>query len=105
MCKGAVTIDCYTVNSVAMYEEQLTQKSRSNHAGESAYGNLSPSHEIPDCVDFIEIWISSNNGKCDWTLRQKHHFGQFLRQHLRRLISCSTPKHSKLHFCPLLYIT
>ncbi len=50
----------YIVNSVAMYKAQLTQ-SHSNQATvlvtlqihlTTAWGNLSSSHEIPDCIDF-----------------------------------------------------
>lgn len=69
------------VNNVAMCETQLAQKSRSNQASfcwsawrmcdqldrtepvtkpvtKSAWGNLSPSREIPDCVDSYWNWIS-----------------------------------------------
>lgn len=50
------------VNNVAMYEAQLTRKSLSNQVGhspcdlepfeESVWGNLLPSHEIADHMDF-----------------------------------------------------
>lgn len=60
----------YIVNSVAMYKAQLT-RSHSNQATvlvtlqihlTTAWGNLSSSHEIPDCIDFYwDYWNYINS--------------------------------------------